>query len=136
MSYAAITDLEARYGNNLLLTIADPDGTGVVNTALVTQALGDAGELIDSHLQERYLLPLATVPNLLVVLNVDIAVYRIAVLPTEEMRNRFDDAMKMLKNIATGVLQLGLAPPPQTEGQNATLVAPARVFGRNHRRPL
>lgn len=136
MSYAAITDLEARYGNNLLLTIADPDATGAVNTALVTQALSDAAELIDSHLQERYLLPLVNVPNLLVVLNVDIAVYRIAVLPTEEMRNRFDDAMKMLKNIATGVLQLGLAPPPQTEGQVATLVGPPRMFGRNQRRPL
>lgn len=134
MAYAAQTDIVARYGANILSTIADPDGTGTVQVPLIAQALGDASEVIDSHLQERYLLPLATVPSLLVVLTVDIAVYRLAVLPTDEMRHRYDDAMKMLKSIATGVLQLGLAPPPPTEGQAAVLVSPARLFGRNQER--
>lgn len=136
MSYAAETDIAARYGSNLLLTIADPDGTGAVNAALVTQALSDADELIDSHLQERYTLPLATTPSLLVALAVDIAVYRIAVLPTEEMRNRYTDALKLLKNIATGVVQLGTTPIAPTSGQQANLVGPPRMFGRTQRRPL
>ena len=136
MPYAAQADIESRYGNNLLLTIADPDGTGVVNTGLVTLALSDASEFIDSHLQERYQLPLATVPSLLVVLAVDIAVYRIAVLPTDEMRSRYEDALKLLKSIAKGELQLGLAPPPQTEGQSAVISGPCRRFGRERGRPL
>lgn len=136
MSYAAETDIAARYGSNLLLTIADPDGTGAVNAALVTQALSDADELINSHVQERYALPLSPVPSLLVTLAADIAVYRIAVLPTDEMRNRYTDALKLLKNIATGVLQLGAAPVPATTGQQANLVSPPRMFGRNQRRPL
>lgn len=136
MSYAAETDIAARYGSNLLLTIADPDGTGAVNAALVTQALSDADELIDSHVQERYALPLSPVPSLLVTLAVDIAVYRIAALPTDEMRNRYTDALRLLKSIATGALQLGATPVPPTTGQQANLVSPPRMFGRNQRRPL
>lgn len=136
MSYAAESDIAARYGNNLLLTIADPDGAGAVNAALVTQALSDADELIDSHLQERYQLPLTNVPSLLVALAVDIAVYRIAVLPTDEMRNRYQDALRLLRGIATGTVQLGAQPIPQTTGQQANLISPPRVFGRNQRRPL
>lgn len=136
MTYAAQADIENRYGSNLLLTIADPDGTGAINTGLVTLALSDASEFIDSHLQERYQLPLATVPSLLIVLAVDIAVYRIAVLPTEEMRNRYEDALKLLKSIAKGELQLGLAPPPQTEGQAAVIAGPCRRFGRDKGRAL
>lgn len=136
MSYAAETDIAARYGSNLLLTIADPDGTGAVNAALVTQALSDADQLIDSHVQERYQLPMSPVPSLLVTLAVDIAVYRIATLPTDEMRNRYQDALKLLKNIATGTLQLGATPVPQSTGQQANLSGPPRVFGRCNGRPL
>lgn len=136
MTYAHEDDIQARYGSNLLLTIADPDGTGAVNAALVSQALSDADELIDSHLQERYALPLATVPSLLVALAVDIAVYRIAALPTDEMRHRYQDALRLLKSIATGTVQLGATPVPATRGQQATLVSPARMFGRTQRRPL
>lgn len=136
MSYAAQADIEARYGSNLLLTIADPDGTGSVDAALVTQALSDADEFIDSHVQERYQLPLDPVPPLLVTLAVDITVYRIAVLPTEEMRNRYKDALKLLSSIATGALKLGVTPVPTTSAQQATLVGPERKFGRCKRRPL
>ena len=129
-TYAAQADIENRYGSNLLLTIADPDGTGAINTGLVTLALADASEFIDSHLQERYQLPLQTIPTMLIVLAVDIAVYRIAVLPTEEQRKRYEDALKLLKSIAEGKLQLGAAPPPQTEGQTAVSLGPPRRFGR------
>lgn len=130
MPYAAQADIENRYGSNLLLTIADPDGTGQVNTGTVALALADASELIDSHLQERYQLPLATTPSILVVVAVDVAVYRIATLPTEEMRKRYEDALKLLKSISKGELQLGLAPPPTTQGQAAVITGPARRFGR------
>lgn len=134
--YAAQTDIEARYGNNLLLTIADPDNTGATNTGLVSAALATASDVIDSHLQERYQLPLVTVPDLLVGFAVDIAVYRIAILPTDEMRNRYKDAMAQLKNISTGVQQLGLAPPPPTTGQSPVITGPQRRFGRGKGRPL
>ncbi|WP_424682921.1 gp436 family protein [Frateuria sp. YIM B11624] len=131
MSYAIQADIDSRYGSNLLLTIADRDGDGVVDTDAVLLALADADDVINSHLAERYQLPLATVPPLLVKAAVDLAVYNLAELPTDEMRNRYNDALKALKNIATGVQQLGLAPPPSTTGQAATFVGPDRKFGRN-----
>jgi len=131
MSYATQVDIDSRYGSDLLLTIADRDGDGEVDTDAVLLALADADDVIDSHLAERYQLPLATVPPLLVKAAVDIAVYNLASLPTDEQRNRYTDALKALKNIATGVQQLGLAPPPSSTGQSATFVGPDRKFGRN-----
>ncbi|MCP1375387.1 gp436 family protein [Dyella lutea] len=136
MTYAQQSDIDTRYGSDLLLTIADRDGDGVVDTDAVLLALTDADDVINSHLAERYQLPLATVPPLLVKYAVDLAVYSLAALPTEEMRNRYNDTIKALKNIATGVQQLGLAPPPATAGQNATVVSPPRAFGRNQTRVL
>lgn len=136
MTYAQQSDIDTRYGSDLLLTIADRDGDGVVDTDAVLLALSDADDVINSHLAERYQLPLATVPPLLVKYAVDLAVYSLAVLPTEEQRNRYSDTIKALKNIATGVQQLGLAPPPATSGQQATLVSPPRAFGRNQPRSM
>lgn len=130
MSYAAQADIDSRYGSDLLLTIADRDGDGVVDTDAVMLALADADDTINSHLAERYQLPLTTVPSLLVKMAVDLAVYSLAALPTDEMRNRYSDAVKALKNIATGVQKLGLVPPPTTAGQSAVLVGPGRMFSR------
>jgi len=134
MSYAVQADIDNRYGGELLLTIADRDGDGVVDADAVALALSDADQLVDAHLVERYQLPLATVPDLLVAIAVDVAVYKLASLPTEEQRKRYDDALKLLKSIATGVLQLGLPTPPATTGQQAVFVGPERMFGRNKAR--
>jgi phage gp36-like protein len=136
MSYAAQTDIDSRYGTDLLLTIADRNGDGVVDGDAVLLALSDADDIIDSHLAQRYQMPLATVPPMLVRLAVDLTIYQLAVLPTEEMRNRYTEALRVLKNLATGVQQLDLAPPPSTEGQQATLMAPPRMFGRGTVRNL
>lgn len=136
MTYAQQSDIDTRYGSNLLLTIADRAGDGVVDTDAVLLALSDADDTINSHLAERYQLPLTTVPPLLVKVAVDLAVYSLSILPTEEIRTRYTDAVKVLKNIATGVQQLGLAPPPATSGQQATLVSPPRAFGRNQTRTM
>ena len=130
MGYAAQTDIDGRYGTDLLLTIADRNGDGIVDSDAVLLALADADDLIDSHLAERYQLPLAVVPPMLVKIAVDLTIYYLAVLPTDEQRDRYKEAMSALKNIATGVQQLDLAPPPSTSGQQATFVGPDRMFGR------
>ena len=131
MSYAAQSDIDNRYGASLLLVIADRDGDGVVDSDAVMLALADADDTINAYLAERYQLPLLTVPPVLLKCACDIAIYNLAALPTDEMRARFDDAIKALKNISTGAMKLGVAPAPTTSGQSATLVGPARQFGRN-----
>ena len=136
MSYATQQDIVDRYGSNLLLTVADRDRDGIVDVDAVQRALDDSDTVINAHLSEYYALPLADVPPLLVALAVDMAVYKLAELPTDEMRNRYSDALKLLASIATGKLKLGVAPQPPTSGQGATLVAPPRLFGRGKVRPL
>lgn len=111
MTYATKDDIDTLYGTRLLLTIADDDGNGQVDTALVARAIEDSEGLIDSYLSTRYDLPLASVPNFLRRICCNIAIYTIAVdgdRLTDEYRQRYEDAIDHLKRIADGKAGLGL----------------------------
>lgn len=111
MTYATRVDIDTLYGSRLLLTIADTDVDGVVDEALVARAIADSAGVIDSYLSVRYDLPLATVPDFLRRICVNIAVYTIAIdgdRLTDEYRRRYEDAIDHLKRIADGKAGLGL----------------------------
>jgi len=139
--YATVQELETRLGGaEALITLADRDGDGVADAELVERALGDATAEIDSYLAGRYTLPLPTVPVVLVRLACDLAVYRITSDYgrglTDEIRQRFEDAISWLKRAASGDVSLGL--PPQQEPAQATSVpglvsGKPRTFGRQRR---
>lgn len=134
MPYATQQDIIDRRGNALLLVIADRDGDGVIDADAVDRALADAANLTDAHVGQKYALPLATVPALLIDINVDIAIYKLADtadVMTDQHRARYDDAMKLLGKISTGMLSLGIDPEPVTKGHGVTLAGPERLFGRD-----
>ena len=62
MAYAAEADLTARFGGDALLRVTDIGdvATGTVDSAKVTAALSTAENLINSFLQGKVALPLAT----------------------------------------------------------------------------
>ena len=153
MPYAGTADLAARYQERELRHLTDPNAQAVDDTRAL-RALGDATEEIDGYLAQRFVLPLASAatgaalgsaPVLLVRLCCDIAIYRMQTLrPADEIkdaRQRYDDAIKLLKSMAKGEatlagvkLRADVAPaaPAQSPGMPQFGVPPS-LFGRDAR---
>ena len=136
MSYASQQDITDLYGAELLDLISDLDGDGSADPDVVAKGLNNASALIDTHISARFELPLSSVPEVLVSLCVDIAVYQIAATAdrgTDEYRQRYEDAISLLKRIADGKAGLGIASPsaPEANSQTVLTSGPGRVFSRD-----
>ena len=119
MDYATQADIIALYGADALV-VADHNGDGSVVHAAVAQALTSAKGEIDTYLAARYPLPLAEVPEYLKQLCIDIAVYRLALraaVMTDEIKERYKNAVDALKLIATGKASLVFTPGPSPGGE-------------------
>lgn len=133
--YATQADLTQRMGVEELTQVADPQGAGVPDAAVVALALADAQAEVDGYLAARYQLPLAVVPGALVRLTVDVARYRLwRNGASDEVRLRYDDAVKLLTHISKGVVALGLAQADTAPAPSLASFAagPVRVFGRDN----
>ncbi|MDP2548486.1 gp436 family protein [Oceanobacter sp. 4_MG-2023] len=131
--YATQSDISARYSQDQLLLLTDRDQDDSPDTDVVEQALQDATAEIDTYLAAKYQLPLPQVPAVLTRLCVDIAVYRLAAdadMATDERRQRYDDAVSLLKRLATGAAALGLEQPPVSSNGAVFIAGPQRKFRR------
>lgn len=124
MTYATQADMTDRFGETEIVELTDRIGSGAVVVAVLNKALTDADSLIDGYLAARYILPLATVPQILVGPAADIARFKLwDDQAPDEVRKRFDDALAMLKLIAQGVIVL----PPGVNGDK-----PAAAVGMDY----
>lgn len=133
MTYATESDLEARFGADELIQRTNRTGGAAIDMEVLGRALADADAEIDSYLATRYTLPLASTPAVLVRLACDITRYQLCgdKVP-DSVRQRYEDAVGVLKRMATGSVQLaGMAPVPAVGGSgNAVAVRTARrLFG-------
>lgn len=146
-AYATIADLEARFPHELTL-IAASEQTGLRDDVRIGHGLSDASIEIRAILAARYsaaeLVALdQSSLDVLKVYCVDIAFYRIALAfsrSTENIKERYDQAVKRLEAIAAGkgalttsVIASGGEPAIDAGdiGQNeVVVVAPERVFTR------
>lgn len=134
MSYATQQDIIDRYGSDALHIAADRDNDGVLDVDAITLALDDATAEINVYVGARYDLPLSTVPAVLIKLCVDIAMYQLATgtAGTDERQKRYENAVTLLRRIASGELQLGLdAGSSDDNAADVELIGPARMFSRN-----
>jgi phage gp36-like protein len=114
MSYAVVTDMQARFPNRDLVQLSNEDPTvTIVNAAFIQTALSDSSAEIDTYLEARFALPLTDPPATLVRLCCDVAMYRMQALrplhDVAEARKRYDDVIATLQRVAAGELTLGLA---------------------------
>ncbi|MFI7974208.1 gp436 family protein [Serratia marcescens] len=138
MGYATRDDLLIADGS-YLWNVAINRETNQLDEAAITQALEDTDEEINSLLSRRYKLPLETaVPRILIRVAVSIAFYWLADRDnqaTELVRKRYEDAIKTLKEIASGQRDLGLPSLEQpTEGNGGKVIMTGentRLFTRN-----
>ena len=135
MAYAQKADIDQLYGADY---VADLLEEGIDADTAATDALGRASAEIDVHLCVRYELPLKTMPQALVMPCVNIAIYDLALSHgalTEAIRDRYKDAIDMLKRIADGKAGLGPDEPrvtsdPEASDSGASFSANGRLFSR------
>jgi len=139
LSYATQANLIDRYGEDALLVLADRDLDSVIDVVVVQQALDDATAEINAYVGAKYSLPLPIVPDVLVRLCGDIAMYRLAVeanQATDERRTRYEDAIAFLKDVSRGVAALGIPDAPPSSNGGVTLISDKRQFTRRNMRRL
>jgi phage gp36-like protein len=118
MPYATKEDIDDLYGEDLLVRLADLDKDGVPDADVVEKALRGADEVCDAFLSAQYTVPVVPTPGVVRSCAIDIAVYKIALgvtTRTTEMRQRYEDAIELLKMIASGKVGLG-QPPVDPDG--------------------
>ncbi len=118
MSYCDSQGMIARFGEDELIKLTDTGDTGRIDDNVLTAALSDASDEIDSYLAVRHALPLAETPDLLIRLCADITRYRLYDdRMLEEVEKRYEKAVGLLKSIARGTAVLPVQQPlkPSTE---------------------
>jgi phage gp36-like protein len=111
MTYATRANMEAIHSADFIARLVDLDDDGN-DEAQVDDALAAATSEIDSHLGQRYRVPLAVVPAFIRQYCIDIAIYGLANTAsrlTDEMKDRKEAAVKHLMRIADGKATLGEA---------------------------
>lgn len=123
MPYATQEDIEDLYSVDLLVRVADYDKDGVADPDVIEKGLRGADEICDAYLSAQYTVPISPVPGVIRTCAIDIAVYKMAlgrVQRTDEMRVRYEDALKLLEKISAGKIGLGL-PPVDPDGPDGPL---------------
>lgn len=131
MSYASQQDLIDRYGEAQLIQLtdrADPPA-GAIDPDEVARALSFAAALIESLVSARYTVPLSPVPPMVVEVACDLARYRLyGEAPTDEVRRRYDDALRWLHDVQAARADLGGAAQNAPASGGVQYSAADRVF--------
>jgi len=128
MAYTTVAEMITRYGADYVTASCDRDQDGSVDTSALERAIEDASARIDTRIAVRYEVPIAPAPAVLASLCGDMAVYLASTDPlalTDDKRERYKDALKLLEAIAAGNASLGTVDEPVT----TTVTRPRYVVG-------
>ena len=137
--YCTVDDLRNQSSEDFLIRCTDDAGLGVVDQAIVEDKIADAQTEIDSYCRAQYSVPFQTVPGLIKKIAVDIALYNLVSRrgmdeesPDVILVKRYRDAVKLLENLAKGIVTIGpaAAGDPKPQPQQATIVSQHRRFTR------
>jgi len=132
MSYTTQADMTERFGADELAQRTNRADGLTIDATVLARALSDADAEIDGYLATRYALPLPSTPPVLNRLACDMARYRLYDdgVP-ETVRVRYQDAVSLLKRMASGEVQLAGITPVAVSGGSGNAVATrteAKVF--------
>lgn len=111
MSYAAQQDMVDRFGSREVIALTDRSNTGAIDATVLARGLSAADDEINAYLAARYTLPLASTPLIVRDFACDIARYRLCggeVTETQEVRDRYKDAIRFFEKVSKGEISLGL----------------------------
>lgn len=107
MSYCTQQDMVDRFGELELIQLTDRHDVNAIDTDVLDRAMERGASLIDSYCRVRYQIPLNPVDPMIIDLNADLARYHLYDdSASEQVTKNHDEAMRMLKQISQGVLQL------------------------------
>lgn len=136
--YATLQDMQDVFGQAELIKLTDRDRRGEIDQVVVGKSLARAASEIDSYIGGRYALPLtpSIVPEALRDRCCDIARYKLCgsggVQLTDDIRLRYEDAIRYLEKVASGVIRLGPGEAGSARTNNAArFVSGGRQFGRD-----
>ena len=140
MAYCTSDDLKKGIPEAEIIRLTDDTNAGVMNTDNRDEAINKAANEMDGYLGVKYLLPIASpVPDILVELNKDIAIYKLYArkkteIPESVIKRR-DDAIAFLKAVVKSEATLGIQPPPAAPNEGEYEGAPQvstrhKMFGR------
>lgn len=131
--YCTRADLITRFGEAELIQLTDSSNSGEIDDDVVNQAITDAGAEIDGYIAGRVDLPLADedVPALLNLYACDITRYRLFKDGAyEQVTERYNIALKFLRDVASGKVQL-LPTAADDEAENGAefVIGRESIFG-------
>lgn len=142
-AYITATELEAYFEPSEIVQVSNlhnPSATAL-DAAKVAKGIEWASGLADSYISVRYLMPLPTavpIPDSLQSRVADLWRYGMdTIAPREDVRKRYEDAIKWLEALAKGDVSLGpdfplnsLAPAPEGfVGGDVGILVPPPIFG-------
>ena len=118
MPYIDAQDLITRFGEDELLQLAPNAAGDGYEAVTVAQACEDASGEIDGYVAAAgYPVPLVPVPRIVLAYAADIARYRLYdEHAPEQIRKRYEDAVKFLRAVSDGHVMLGAKEPAATAG--------------------
>ncbi|PIJ41592.1 DUF1320 domain-containing protein [Serratia sp. OPWLW2] len=108
--YATRDDMVIRFGEREVISLTDLTYTGAIDDQVLAGGLSAASGEINGYIAGRYRLPLPKLPPILKGIACDIARYRLTGTErvcSEEIRDRYRDAIRYLEGVAAGRVSLG-----------------------------
>ena len=113
MAYAAVKDMVDLFNEHELSTLTAPDDerTSGPDVAKIERALSDATDLVDSHLRDRYTVPLtAPISPMITRATANLARLMLAsesgATVSKEVKAAYDGSIAWLKGLASGQMSL------------------------------
>ena len=136
MAYCILADIKKAISEAVLIQLTDDDNIGAIITENVTKAIARADAEIDGYCAVKYAVPFTTVPPVVAGLSLDMSIYYLYKRRTvsEDVQKSYDNAIARLKDIAKGLLSLGVDPPPAastSEGAESNKSVSDRIFTRD-----
>jgi phage gp36-like protein len=145
--YSTLDDIKKLLPEEIIIQLTDdenlkPSAINPASTAhaaiigRIDEAIETADSEIDGYCAVKYTVPFVTVPRLVTGLSVEIAIYYLYARRTvpERIEKRYEKAVLRLKDIARGLLTLGIDPPPaasSVESAESNKPVPDRIFTRD-----
>lgn len=139
--YVTVEAMRRKFGERELIELTDNEAPylDAINHDKLNAAIEAANSEVDGYIGGRYALPLSVVPPFLQAVGCDIAYYHACLGETvlnDRAKLRYDAAVKILCNIAKGVLNLGGSPageskPVQTSVNNVVFTVGRHDFRSN-----
>jgi phage gp36-like protein len=135
MAYCTQADILAQLAETTLVQLTDDNDVGIVDTDVVARAIADADEEIDGYCGGRYTVPFSPVPGIVRKASVDIAVYNLYSRrkgAPEDRVTRYNNTIRLLKDVSRGVVTLGADAPSATNTEHGVdFTGGTRRFSRD-----